>query len=115
MASDTVLEDTIMRCWSALQIETYEQAGGKTIWELIAAQKAALEATEKRVAELEASEKALLEAHARRGARVAELEAENQKLAGALIEILKRSDTTWILSAAEDALEGTRWQSNLTS
>ncbi len=42
----------------------------------IVAHQQVLEAAEKRVAELEASEKALLDAHARRGARVAELEAQ---------------------------------------
>ncbi len=73
------------------------------------------DAAEKRVAELEASEKALLEAHARRGARVAELEAENQKFAGALIEIFEQTGDRAFMSKIDEALEGTQWQSSSKS
>jgi hypothetical protein len=34
---------TVDRCWKALGVTTYEQAGDKAIWEIIAEQRAALE------------------------------------------------------------------------
>ncbi len=64
------------------------------------------DAAEKRVAELEASEKALLEAHARRRDYVAELDADNARLRGALHRVADLSTQANVIVICGDATNG---------